>query len=69
MRSLELVLTLAGALLVSLVGLALTSVGKLLVRSADRALRHAAREDGDSGVRKAELPAAPKIEVAYEISP
>jgi hypothetical protein len=55
--------------LVSLVGLALTSVGKLLVRSADRALRHAAREDGDSGVRKAELPAAPKIEVAYEISP
>jgi pimeloyl-ACP methyl ester carboxylesterase len=48
---------------------AAVSLGELNVREAQSALRKASREDRDSGVRKAALKSAQKIEETYKIQP
>jgi HEAT repeat protein len=48
---------------------AASSLGQLLARDAEPALRLAAREDQDGGVRKAALTSARKIQAAYGIVP
>jgi HEAT repeat protein len=48
---------------------AATSLGEMKAREAQPALRLASRQDDDSGVRKAALKSAQKIEQAFGIRP